>query len=134
MLSNQSSKFNNEAMNAVHYEVSEVATYAVEQNFVKQQEEDEEQRKEITNYTNFIDKFKQIGWLDPFAEPTAKKAAKDQKTVKSVNFKKDLYPEYKMRDPEISPTIIYIPIPELMQKMIKACIGAKNPFEVMEKF
>jgi hypothetical protein len=39
-----------------------------------------------------------------------------------------------MEDPGQPPTMIYIPSAEIMVKMIKACIGVKNIYDILEKF
>ena len=39
-----------------------------------------------------------------------------------------------MENSESPPTMIYIPTADLMVKMIKACIGVKSIYDILEKF
>lgn len=79
-----------------------------------------------------MDKFKYIGMNDPFPEKSA--ASQPKPSAKGVKLKKDLYPAFKMQDPDKPPTMIYIPTSDLMVKMIKACIGVKSIYDILEKF
>ncbi len=104
---------------------------AVEMN--ADQDLDEERR------SVFIDKFEDIGMLDPAGPSTApaakakpagkspnKKGGKDggskKPSLKKIQFEKNVYPEFKMNNPDQPPSLIYLPTPELMRKMIKACL------------
>ena len=86
----------------------------------------------IKNHTSFMDKFRYIGMNDPF--PDKKTGSQPKPSAKDVKLKKDLYPVFKMDNPEKPPTMIYIPTADLMVKMIKACIGVKSVYDILEKF
>jgi hypothetical protein len=79
-----------------------------------------------------MDKFKYIGMSDPFPEKSA--ASQPKPTSKSIKLKKDLYPAFKMENSDKPPSMIYIPTADLMLKMIKACIGVKSIYDILEKF
>lgn len=95
----------------------------------------------------FIEKFEDIGMVDPVtgaghrsvgalggkgkspAAPGSKK--KDhhghKPSLKSIEFTKFIYPDCKMDNPQRPPNMIYLPTPEVMRKMIKACIKVETP-------
>ncbi len=50
-----------------------------------------------------------------------------------VEFACHVYPECKMEDDTKPPSLIYIPSPEVMRKMIKACIKVDKPSDVFNK-
>ncbi len=99
----------------------------------------------------FVEKFEDIGMLDPNgpavvpaakAKPAGKspnkKGAKDggvkKPSLKKILFEKNMYPEFKMNLPDQPPSLIYLPSPELMRKMIKACLKVDTIQEVLDKF
>ena len=99
-----------------------------------------------------ITKFEDIGLIDPFpsaggsGSPDKKKAgspakspkkgAKDTKKppIKKIDFYKQVYPECKMNNPNKPPVMIFIPTAEIMQKLIKSCVGAQTSQDALSKF
>ena len=93
------------------------------------------------NQTCFIEKFKFIGFIDPYPDKengggatTAANKEKSKPSMDSLKFQKDLYPECKMNNPDKPPTMIYIPTADIMVKMIKASIGVKSVYDILDKF
>ena len=99
----------------------------------------------------FVDKFEDIGMLDPNGLATApaakakpaskspnKKGGKDgaakKPSLKKIVFEKNIYPEFKMNNPDQPPTLIYLPSPELVRKMIRACLKVETVEECLDKF
>jgi len=70
------------------------------------------------------------------APKSPKKAGKDGKKppVKKIDFYKQVYPECKMKNPDKSPVMIFLPTAEIMQKLIKACINTSTPQDALSKF
>ena len=125
---------------------SEVVNSAFEAGTVGGYEEYDEEKRSV-----FVEKFEDIGMLDPNgpavvpaakAKPAGKspnkKGAKDggvkKPSLKKIVFEKNMYPEFKMNNPDQPPTLIYLPSPELMRKMIKACLKVDTIQEVLDKF
>lgn len=102
----------------------------------------------------FIDKFEDIGFLDPSGtaagatgkegkskqagKSPSKKGAKDgankKPSLRKIVFEKTIYPEFRMNNPEVPPSLIYLPTAELMRKMIKACLKVESVSDCLDKF
>lgn len=104
----------------------------------------------VNDNTVYIEKFEDIGMLDPSgsshhkpahpAKPGAKPASPSKKkdnagkpSLKNIDFNKPIYPDCKMENPNRPPTMVYIPTAELMRKMIKACIKVETSAEILAK-
>ncbi len=112
----------------VEPELNGIVTLAVENAAI----DEKEAHNEIRNKTAFVEKFKHIGFIDPFPEKQAANLPKP--SIKQVKLNTDIYPAFKMDNPDQPPTMIYIPSAEIMVKMIKACIGVKSGYDILEKF
>ena len=103
----------------------------------------------------FIDKFEDIGLMDPAGTASGaggkeskigkvagkspnKKGGKDnaskKPSLKKIQFEKIIYPEFRMNNPEVPPSMIYLPTAELMRKMIKACVKVDSVQDCLDKF
>eukprot|EP00347_Sterkiella_histriomuscorum_P002453 403368090 len=68
------------------------------------------------------------------ANQQQKLAQKPKPQKIQYNFTKWVYPQSKMQNEQVPPSVIYIPDPEIVRKMIRACIKAKKPEDVLAKF
>ncbi len=98
-----------------------------------------------------MDKFEDVGMLDPIApapkeskkgaaggKASPSKKGKDgapkKPSLRKINFNRDIYPDFKMNNSYQPPTMIYLPTPDLMKKMIKACLKVDTIQECLDKF
>lgn len=103
----------------------------------------------------FIEKFEDIGMLDPTIpvaaggekaagakEGKAGKGGKDKSpkkkedkkpSMRRIDFARTIYPECRMESKDKCPTVIFLPTPEIMRKMIKGCLKVDTPAEILDK-
>ena len=92
-----------------------------------------ENLKDNENLGYFINSLADIGWNDQIPQPLEynKKMPKgiDKKTKKRrFNFQESLYPGWKMAYETIPPSMIFMPLPNVLAQLIRACFK-KNELE-----
>lgn len=106
----------------------------------------------VNDNTVYIEKFEDVGMLDPSGSshhkpaphakpgakpapgsPSKKKENAGKPSLKNIDFNKPVYPDCKMENPHRPPTMVYIPTADLMRKMIKACIKVETSAEILAK-
>jgi len=107
----------------------------------------------VNGNTVYIEKFEDVGMLDPSGgsshhkpahpakpgakpapgSPSKKKEQAGKPSLKNIDFNKPVYPGCKMENPHRPPTMVYIPTADLMRKMIKACIKVETSAEILAK-
>lgn len=109
----------------------------------------------VNENTLFIEKFEDIGMLDPIptgikgaaggskpqlaskpggGSPSKKKENGNKPSLKVIEFSKHVYPESRMESMTRPPPMVYRPTTEIIRKMIKACIKVESSAEILAKF
>ena len=78
---------------------------------------------------HLINSFQTIGWPDPFPDDckSVKGSIEDGYNLNIPSEAMDLVYEENRYNRDYSPNFIYIPKKEVMLKIMRACIGVKNP-------